>query len=377
MKKLLLGATALAVISSAGAAFAQGAPATTVTTNNFNARIGGFMTLGVGYVDSDAGREFSGTPATATGRTGHNAEVEIVNNSEVIFNFSLTSDNGLTFGAKAEIENNSAGTTSDEYVGFVEGFFGRVEVGAEDGAADRLQTRIAGGTAFTAAADETGLLFDYAADQSPAVVVTRAQDTSDDLKITYFTPRFAGFQAAASYANGAEGPTSTDGFRGDREGYEVGANYKNSFGGVSLDVGASYVDFSDPYTARFTFDNGGARASRTPDDGYAVAANVGFAGFTVGGGYGVTSYATGDDDEAFGAGVNYATGPWLFGVQYAGYVGGVQDEDYGISAGVDYALAPGVTVGGVLEYADGEKGATAANQTNDAYAAGVFMNLGF
>ncbi len=355
MKKLLLGATALAVISSAGAAFAQGAPATTVTTNNFNARIGGFMTLGLGYIDSDQ----------------HKAEVEIVNNSEVVFNFTLTSDNGLTFGAKAEIENNGGPTTSDEYVGWVEGFFGRVEVGAEDGAHDRLGGRGAGATAVTAAAAETGLLFDYAAGESTAVPTPRGTDTGDDLKVTYFTPRFAGFQAGASYSNGAEGPTSTDGSNGGREAYELGANYKNSFGGVSLDIGAGYTSFNDPQNARF-----GGRAG---DDSYTVVGNVGFAGFTVGGLWGVSSYQTGDDDEGFGVGANYATGPWLFGVQYSEMVGGVKEDDYGVSLGVDYALAPGVTVGGVLEYADGTDGAgnTRLADSDDSIAGGLFMNLGF
>lgn len=352
MKKFLLGATASAALLSAGSALAQGAPPTTITTNNFNARIGGFMTLGIGYVDSDL----------------HKAEVELVNDSEVHFVFTLAADNGLTFGAKAEIENNGGPTTSDEYVGWVEGTFGRFEVGAEDGAHDRLVGAAAGGTAFTAVADETGFLFDYAGGESPAVPVVQGNDSGDDLKVTYFTPKFAGFQAGVSYANSAEGSTSTNGAVGSRESYEIGANYSNTFGGVSLEVAGGYTSYSDPQDARF-----GGKAG---DDSYTLLANIGFAGFTVGGSWGVSSFETGDDDEGYGVGVNYATGPWLFGVQYAQMVGGDAEDDYGISAGADYALAPGVTTGVTLEYADGDAAGTLAEE-DDAFAAGVWMAFGF
>ncbi len=341
MKKLL-GATALTLI--AGAAAAQQAP-TTVSSSNFNARIGGFMTLGLGYVDSDA----------------HKAEVEIVNNSEVIFNFTLTADNGLTFFAKAEIENNGGPTTSDEYVGGVRGFFGTIEVGAEDGAADRLRYATPS-SAFTNVVDGTGLLFDYASGESPADLGYNG-DTGDDLKVTYFTPRFAGFQAAVSYANGAEGPTSTDGAEGAREGFELGANYENTFGDFSVSAGAGYVSISSPRNRDF-------------EDSYSIGGGVGFAGFEVGVGYFVTNNVGADDTEVLGAGVTYATGPWNFGLNYGVSFGGENEDDYGLGAGVDYALAPGVLVGGIVEYADGKAFDRAAG-SEDAYSAGLFMALNF
>jgi hypothetical protein len=341
MKKILLGATALSVMGLAGAASAQ----------EWSVRVGGFMTTGIGYVDTEA----------------HEAEVEIVNNSEVTFNFRLVADNGLTFGAKAELENNGASNNMDEYVGWVEGSFGRVEIGAEDGAHDRLVGAAAGATAFTSAADETGLLFDYAGAESGVVVVTQGYESSDDLKITYFTPRIAGFQAGVSYANAPEGGTSTDGSNGGRESFEIGANYNNTFGDVSLFVGGGYTSFSDPYNPRF--------AGRIPDQAYTVVANVGYAGFTVGGIWGVSEFDNASDQEGFGVGAGYATGPWNFGVQYAwgdgqeGLTG--DDEINAVSVGVDYALAPGVTVGAVGEWGDNDT----ANE--DAWATGVFMNFDF
>jgi hypothetical protein len=358
--RLGVSAAALLVALEAAPVLAQGAPPTTVTSNNFNVRVGGFMILGAGYVDSDA----------------HKAEVEIVNDSEVHFIFSLRSDNGLTFGAKAEIENNSGGsrnTTSDEYVGWVEGGFGRFEVGAEDGAQDRLAGggKLAGGQTVTSVADGNGFLFDYASSESPFLQTDfNGGDTGDDLKVTYFTPRFAGFQAGVSYANAAEGPTSTDGARGDREAFELGANYRNTFGEVGVDVWAGYVGFSDPQQARFN----GAQG----DDTYNFGANLGFAGFTAGATYFNTSFKDNgvDDVEAYAVGLAYATGPWSFGAQYGEYIGGAPEDDMGVSLGAEYSLAPGVMVGLALEYADG-KNLDRAADSEDAFAIGVLSGLTF
>ncbi len=347
---------ALLAAFAAAPALAQQAP-TTVSSSNFNVRVGGFMTLGLGYVDSDA----------------HNAEVEIVNDSEVIFNFSLNADNGLTFFAKAEIENNGGPTTSDEYVGGVRGFFGTIEVGAEDGAQDRLagSGRMAGGMTVTSVVDGNGFLFDYAAAESPFRQTDfNGNDTGDDLKATYFTPRFSGLQAGVSYANASEGPTSTAGSNGGREAFELGANFMQKFGEFGVDVWAGYVGFSDPYNPRVR--------GLSPDDTYNFGTNLGYAGFTVGATYFSSAYKdTGAaDDEAYGVGVGYATGPWSFGLQYGEYIGGSAEDDYGVSFGAEYALAPGVMIGGALEYADG-KNLNRNEGSTDAFAAGVLLGLNF
>ncbi len=342
MKKILMGATALSMMGFAGAASAQ----------EWSARVGGFMTSGIGYVDNDR----------------HDAGAEIVNNAEVIIRYNLVADNGISFGAKVELEASGTDENADEYVATIGGSFGTVEIGREDGAHDRLSGAAAGNTAFTAAADETGLLFDYADGQSPAVVVTQGSESGDTLKITYFTPRFSGFQAGVSYVpgcdgNGGAGGTSTDGSDDDCEAIELGADYSNDFGDFSVSVGGGYTWFGD-------------EDSRGSDGAYTLRGNVGFAGFTVGAIWGVTdtNVAGTDDAEGLGVGANYSTGPWLFGLQYAqGF--GSQEDEMGISAGVDYALAPGVTVGGIVEYANDDN--APAGTDDSAWAAGVFTNFDF
>ena len=374
MKKVLMGATALTMIGAASGAVAQ----------EWSADVGGFFTAGVGYVDAEA-QEAGG---------------DIVANSEVTFNFRMTADNGLTFSAKAELENNSGGedgANMDEYVARVGGAFGTIEIGAEDGAADRLHGGPAGGTAFTAIGDAAGLLGDYSTNVSGYEIDTDGGESGDALKITYFTPTFSGFSAGISYAptGGDEGLTSTDGTTEDGEILELGAGYSNTFSGVDVSAGFGYA---------FSFDDD---ADESLEEGIGGSLNVGFGGFTIGGSVGLTNERGEDTSTGYAIGANYATGPWLFGLQFAQGVDGAQEDHMGVSAGVDYALAPGVTVGAIAEYYDADDAtfvteaatggfsidqdsgeieqdedaagfqAATREEFDDSFAIGVFMNLDF
>jgi len=153
---------------------------------------------------------------------------------------------------------------------------------------------------------------------------------------------------------------------------EFGAAYSNTFGGVGVDLGAGYSTFQDN---RF-----GGAADR--DQSYSFMGALSFAGFKAGAQYGVTEYNTAgvDDVEGLGVGVEYATGPWNFGIQYTVMLGGngaegFNEDDWGVGAGVDYALAPGVTVGAIVEY--GEADVADPVLGDDAWAVGVFSNFNF
>jgi predicted porin len=371
MKKLLLGATALTMVGFVGAASAQ-----TVSTPRFNTSLGGFMTMGLGYVDSEA-----------TGINGGN-EFVVVNNAEVIFNFSLVADNGITFGAKVELEannqGNASGDTVDEYVGFFSGSFGRVEIGAEDGAHDILVGAPVGGN-FTAAADGAGFLFDYSS-AGVAAPNTQGNDTNDGLKVTYYTPTFAGFRAGVSFApNNNEREVASPTTTTEGRGIELGVQYNNTFGGFSLFLAGGVTIFDEDLTID----------ANERDIAYTLNAQVGYAGFKVGAIYGITEFSNddptnnfGDTNEAFGLGAEYRTGPWFFGVQYGQNLDQRVtkiDDAMGISAEINYALAPGVTVGLVGEYASDTFANNAARNDNrpgspdseEGYAAGVFLGLNF
>jgi len=351
VKKILMGASALALLCLGQAAVAQ----------EWSVRTGGFMIAGIGYVDADA----------------HKAEIEMVNDAEVIFNFTLTADNGIKFGAKVEFEANGNSENADEYVATAQGSFGRLEIGREDGVHDRLAGEAPGGTAFTSSADGDGFLFDYASKEMPFKLDSEGRESGDQLKIIYFTPKFSGFQAGFSYAPGGAGNGGNDGTSNiganDAEVIEFGAAYSNTFGDVGLNLGAGYSTFQDN---RFAVGKGDR------DQSYSFMAAISYAGFKVGGQYGVTEYndAGFDDVEGLGLGVEYATGPWGFGLQYTVMLGGnggdgFREDDWGLSAGVDYALAPGVTLGAVVEYGEADKADPVKG--DDAWAVGVLSSFNF
>lgn len=343
MKKVLLGATALSILGFAGAASAQ----------EWSARVGGFMTTGFGYIDAD--------------ETINNTEASVVNNAEVIINYRLVADNGITFGAKVEFEANAGSGNSgrdrgtvDEYVGFAQGSFGRVEIGAEDGAHDILVGGVPGGN-FTSSADGGGFLFDY--NDIGLGINTQGADTGDGLKVTYYTPTFSGFTAGVSYSpDGREGAVATRNIGAQGEGIEFGARFQENFGDFAVRVAGGYTYF-DSNAATF-------------EDSYTLAASLGFAGFTVGGIWGSSDGNGGNADrEGFGIGGDYKTGPWYFGIQYGQMTDGAAEDNWGINGEVNYALAPGVTLGGVVEY--GSFDSTPAGVDDDAWAAGVFMGFNF
>lgn len=367
MKKLLLGATALTVVGFAGAASAEN-----VTTSPFNLDIGGFATLGVGYVDSEI--------ANGAGSLDGN-NIIVVNNSEVHFNFSLVADNGLTFGYYVEFEANGQSNNVDEYWGYINGSFGRIQIGAQDGAADQM-TGFWAPYYFTNAGDGTGLLFDQASAgvQAPD---TDGSDSGDGQKISYFTPSFAGFEAGVSYSAGLEGGTSSNVAIDTNEAIEVAARWRGELAGFSINVGGGYTEFLDD-----DGNNGAIRGGVPADNGWTVGAVVGFAGFSVSGIYKYEEISdnipaitgAGGDVSSFGLGAAYETGPWQFGVSYAQFLEDdnrpTVDDAFGVAGEVTYALAPGVRTGVILEYASDTSKDNFAT-TESGFAGGLFLGLTF
>lgn len=370
MKKILMGASALAMVG-AGTASAQ----------TWNANVGGFFTGGAGIVDTDIKQGSS---------------VALVNNSEIHFNFTLTADNGITFGFRTEMNASGLGSI-DESNAFVRGAFGTLEIGNEDGAHDRMRVALPSAD-FTSPGGASGFLFDQETSASPAGSFGAASGarSGDALKITYFTPRIAGFQAAASYANRAQifsrgsgdGPatftpvasaTSTNITDTRQEAFEFGANYSGVFSGVSVLVGGGmsfYDGGSSPQAARIGTGGYGDGPNQL-DSSYTVGATLGYTGFRFGGRFGSTKRNDRRREEVYSLGADYTTGPWKVGINFAQRVTSrntASENDWGLGAGVSYALAPGVKVGGVFEYADGSANLPGGGQ---AIGAGLVLGLSF
>jgi predicted porin len=332
-----MGTAALAMALSAGAVSAQ----------EWSARVGGFFVGGIGYVDYVGDEDDN---------------VGFARDAEVIFTFQLTADNGLTFGAQTQLESgdnaDDGRANVDEAFMWVEGSFGRVEFGEEDGAASDFSTANLVLPPFATAQDGGGFLFDFY-DTGAINLDSTGGTTSDSLKISYFTPNFSGFQAGVSFVPsvGAENGRSVP-LDGQTNTVEVGASYGNTFGSFDFGIGVAYNSDTTP--------------SEEDDQSWGGSAMVGFGGFNVG-----LSYAwyegDADDTQTLGGGVTYGTGPWNFGIDAAFNIDGpdAEDGDYGIAAGASYALAPGVSTGLTLEYAEDDLG------DDEAFAAGVWMGMNF
>ena len=340
------------------------AAAQTVSTPRFTTTIGGFMNMALSGVDS-----------AQTGVDDGNRFI-VSNNAEVIFNFTLVADNGLTFGAKAEFEANGSTANVDEYVGFVSGAFGRLEIGAEDGAADILGRGLPG-SFFSAAANDDGLLFDLA---STGVVEANAfgADTGDSLKVTYYTPSVSGFRAGVSLVpNDTEGPVASSTSTQAGRGIEIGAQWRGDIGSVALRLNGGATIFDE-----------GASVAVARDYAFTLGASVNVAGFQLGVGFGQTEADDGTD-RVLGLGAQYDTGPWMFGLQYGQRLDArptrvrpatveTFDDSFTLSGEVMYRVAPGVTTGVTVEHASDSFTTTGAYAgTEAAYAGSVYLMLAF
>jgi predicted porin len=361
MKKMMMG-TAIALLASAGAVSAQ----------EWSVDVKGVFVGGFGYVD-----------------VGDDADnIGLVRDPEVHVIGELVADNGLTFGIRTEIEAaDASGTGSadiDENFGYVKGSFGEFQIGEADGAADRSKYAGDVGSPWSRSGDGVGMLFDgaYYGGDTNNLLDSFSLDTSDDLKISYFLPRFSGFTAGVSYtpSNNDNGRRSTRGE--NRDAWEVGADYSGEFGGVSLGAGVGYTYFNDNNRAA-----GG-------DSTYAVGGSVsaGYAGFKLGVAYGFTEDGTDgaalggtqfEDNSTLQVGLSYATGPWTVGGDVAFHLddvivadntagNAVRGEQLGFGLGVAYSLAPGVSVGLGGEYIDND-----TPGLDDGVAVGTWLGMRF
>jgi outer membrane protein OmpU len=395
MKKILLGTTAIA----AAALYAQSAQA------QITVSLGGYTEFFGAYYDDDADN-----------RTNHEFELE----TEIVVRADGKADNGLLYGAKIELQNStggapgSTGVGTDEASVYLAGTWGRLELGDFDGAADTLAiyAPLVGieqidGDAYDFLNNKptTGTRAGFQLGGLPnGGSVVKTPDSGDSTKIMYLTPRFAGFQAGASYAtqNGSEAQdvvaskTSITG--GYKDFWEAGVNWTGDFSGFSIAAGATTT---------------GATGQDTSVPGLSLedfwtwqaGAQVGYAGFKFGGGY----YDGGDynkvsnapnassDSSAWHLGASYTAGPFAVGVTYAeaqGYKGSptilnnavvssTYASDYKTyGGGVAYTLAPGLVLQGDLMYVDEKlrnfsQTGDVSTADNEGYVAVISTRLNF
>lgn len=379
MKKILLGTTALVSAGLiAGPALASDPLAVTV---------GGTVTAGFYVIDAD---DIGATSFTDT------AVKLVARNIDIKAEGTL--DNGMVAGVIATLSlgddwNTAATTVGGNLVGgnnndavfrelfaYLEGGFGRFEIGGTDGAAFKMH--------YTSPWFVPGNGVDSPNILNAVIAGTAFRHSTFSLmaadanKVTYFTPRFAGFQLGGSYTpetsfngpnpNGLGLLPNTAVNIGDV--FEIALNYAGSFGGVDVGADAFYVSGES-----------GPTAADPEELGFGL--NLGMAGFTLGGAWYQSEdllvasvpvpSAAGVEEEVWTVGLSYGTGPWTVGVAYLTdeiSSPGFSAEIESWQAGGGYNLGSGVDVGVDVQMSTINIGGGA---DIDSTSAGLVLSIGF
>ena len=345
MKRALLCGTALA-----GAAASTGAAE---ASDGIKLEVGGFFKLTYqGVFDKKEGGHF-----------GNHRNTDAINhNGEIWFMGETTLDNGLTVGARVELEAENAGDQIDQSFVYWQGGFGKVQIGSQDKSIANYCLLPPGATDNFSAFSPNSWGSNDPIGSNAACVDTE----NDDQGIVYATPNFGGFQLWVSYTpsnnaedytqagvNGAGTPSSPDGVA--HHTFSTYATYSYAGDGWGIDWGGG-----GSWQTRF---NGTEGADDGKSSDYQTGLNLTFGSFAVGG---VMEYFEegGEDNNAWvaGGGFSYTTDPWVFGIQgshghYEGTDAFSLTQNPGgsrnlnrVIATVNYAMSPGIMLDAELGY---------------------------
>lgn len=343
MKKILLGTTGLVAVAFIATAASAETPKVT---------LGGFSDFQSGWTNDDA--------TTATRTHGFR------NDNEIVVKVDGKTDGGLGYGAQIDLEAdttsdaNNQGVNASRTFTYLDSKFGRVELGGNRSVASTM--RIDASTVATATGGINGAWVYFVNPVGTPNAITTSklvsehgnqatfgdESTYNASKISYYTPKFAGFQAGVSYT-----PSLDD--RGQRiarndaagvnDVFDFGLSYEGTFSGVKLAASGTY---------EFGEGQGGAIAN-TPtttfsglggDDieSWNIGALAGYKGFTLAGSYGdwIDSGIAGQDGDYWTVGGAYAAGPLGVSATYLdSNLGG--NDFQNLVLGAEYKLAAGLT----------------------------------
>jgi hypothetical protein len=389
MKKVLYGTTALVAAGVMGAGSADA---------KISLGLGGYMNT----FFSVASINESDTSTQDYNPTG------VFSDGEVHFKGEYKHDNGITFGANVQLEmfgTANTGDTIDEKYAYVDGDFGRIVAGSENSAAyimhyaaPNVGLPVNSGWQTVFIPIPSGMA---GVNRSP-LGSTYLDYGNDDNTLTYYTPRFWGFQVGLSYTpsvvgngDGKNFPVEADTETEYNNGFAVGVNYVEDFNGfgVAISGGYRYATVGDSLND--------PPSGTGADDYQSVSAglNLSYAGFTIGGSYGneiegkqvcppnggnngtcTAGVVSSTEGFAWDVGVSYEFGPWAFGVTYFhGQDEGLladkdQDELDSVTGGVSYALGPGISARAGVMWTDWQQ-ESGDNQSGIAGAVGLSFSF--
>ncbi|MEQ1705830.1 MAG: porin [Rickettsiales bacterium] len=346
MKKILLGTSALvgAAALFAGAANAAETPKIT---------LGGFSTFQAGFTSEDLDTNL---------RSG-----AFRSDNVITVRVNGKTDGGLGYGAGIDLQADTSGTAVNSGVNsertfvYVDGKWGKLQGGSDFGVTKTMKVdassiaRASGGidgdfTYFmSTTSGRTIATPDLYLDYGTTGAVQLGDESQQTInKLSYYTPRFSGFQAGVSYLFDTTGAdrgqllSRADNTSGEAENVILGAlNYQGKFSNVSVELAA-------------TGEYGNAEVNTQNDlRTYQLGAKLGYMGFSLAGSYGnlgdsLQTKTTGSDSATrfWTVGGAYETGPFGASVTYidSQVDGGATNNDFSnLSFGVDYKLAAGLT----------------------------------
>ncbi len=388
MIRQLRSTTALVTVALAAAAGTAQAQ-----TSGLKLGLGGYFDYFVAAVKQDDG----------VGQPGQGKRsFDIKREAEVWFTGSVKLENGLTVGARIELEAETCGDQIDESYLFFSGNWGRIEVGALNSALYRMH--------FSAPAVIPGhgpvdpSFAEASAGSNRAATTGVATNssgtlTSDSEKFSYYTPRLNGVQLGLSWTpdqseevtggmnarNGSFGGMTNSNNTAQYENiFEGSVNYVNKVGQIDLSLSAGW--------GRGTLEATTANYRKTRNF-YAFGANIGWGNWLIGGSYAhddalQTNTAVGIVPAGtypasyWTAGIDYKTGPWAHGFTYSGGriqgSTGVSDDRlnlYQLSS--RYTYGPGMQLVGAVQYSDARgPDKTPTTTGNDSTNKAVILLLG-
>lgn len=330
MKKILLASTAL--VGFAGAAAAE-------------VSLSGYAEMGI--------------------YGGDDVETQFHNDVVINFNFSGSTDNGLEFGGKVQLDDSNSSHSIngspafDDEAFWVSGSFGKVTLGETDGAFDWALTEIYTGTS----------LFDDHSTHAGAYWFT-GLDGNYDNQILRYEYSFGDFAVAIS-AEHDDGRTTT--FSTSTVGgiisantvmtsgratmdtiWGIGGKWSGSMSGVDLGVGLGYQSGDND-------DIWGLSGSAAFSNGF--SANIGYADRDMGG----------VDITWWGLGVAYTTGALTVGANYGEYdvPGSVDPSGFGLVA--NYDLGGGAVA--MAGYGSSNDGVSFNGNGEDTFSLGLGLSF--
>ena len=334
--------------------------------------LGGFFNHSTHFADQDS-RQNKGNVSSR-------------NNIEIYFNASGEMDNGLKVGGRIQLEGAKAGSAADESWISLSSDWGQIRAGyMQSGLYGHTWAVQAPSAAYGVSSGHAHFWFDNPPDGALGdnrFLRTLGSVNTDigenEPTITYYTPRFNGFQLTGSYRYGIN-ETASDYGRAANEDTEynnaldASIHYAGDLGGVAIGLMLGAAGASAP-------NNGGDCGS---DDYQAMNAGVKLSaqGFTVG-----AQIADVDDETrcasgtAMHAGAMYGQGPWA--ISLSGFNGEIEqspaagDAEYTAwSLGAGYTIGPGLKL--VASYQDVEYDGEGTESDDAGQAFMVGVNVGF